>query len=412
MKKERKKFNLLFLVFISIFIIFVLTLSSFATSSLPGDFCGPMGDPTPDGKVDFNDLMVFATAYGSETGDPNWNALCDICGYLGDQSPDGKVNFDDLMVFATNYGRRDVVTDIDVTTITYQSSMSKLIDIKTKLEEDKLQPTYYFNEFTELKKGITSYAINVGWHGYYNATGYRVYRSVNGGDYSIILDEEISGNTWYGRWDDDVSPGNTYSYYVTAYGSDWETDPSEIITRDTWLPPCSLISPSDQSIITDTNPIFTWNPVGLTIFPYESTIYSGESDLWIYDDTAEERVWHPGFDDMITSTIVYNDDSQATSLVAGHSYLWQASGYGFDHNGYLIAMSFSDNWDFVYSGGVLAGITEVIAKAKTYNSSRMLKIMLNELEKDKASSVYYFNEPKKSKEAEINHLVTLYWSAL
>jgi hypothetical protein len=217
MKKERMRLNLLFIVIISIFFICLFTLPSFASTSLPGDFVGPMGDPTPDGKVDFNDLMVFATAYGSQTGDPNWNELCDICGYLGDPNPDGKVNFDDLMVFATNYGRRDVVTDINVKTITYQSSMSKLIDIKTKLEEDKLQPTYYFNEFTEPKKGVTGYAIYVGWHGYYDATGYRVYRSVNGGDYSIILDEEISGYTWYGRWLHDVSPGSTYSYYVTAY---------------------------------------------------------------------------------------------------------------------------------------------------------------------------------------------------
>ena len=50
-------------------------------------------------------FALFATAYGSETGDPNWNELCDICGYLGDPDPDEKVNFDDLMVFATNFGK-------------------------------------------------------------------------------------------------------------------------------------------------------------------------------------------------------------------------------------------------------------------------------------------------------------------
>jgi len=394
-------------------IILYICLFLFSTPSLaliPGDF-GSAGGGPPDGVVDFEDLMIFAMAYGTTPSDANWNPDCDIAGSNGSTSPDGVIDFEDLMIFAMNYGKSEVVVNVEVSTITYQSSMSKLIDIKTKLEEDKLQPTYYFNEFTEPKKGVTGYAIYVGWHGYYDATGYRIYRSVNGGNYSIILDEEISGYTWYGRWDDDVSPGSSYSYYITAYGTDWETDPSEIITRNTWLPHCSLISPSDQSIITDANPIFTWNPVGLTNFPYESTIYSRESDLWIYDDTAEEKVWHPYFYDMTTSTIVYNSDSQATPLVAGHSYLWQSSGYGFDHNGRLIAMSFSENWDFVYSGGAPAGITEVRAKAKTYNSSRMPKTMLNELEKDKASSVYYFNELKESKEAEINHLITLYWSA-
>ena len=109
MKPKGKKLNLFLVVILSIFFISLFNLSSFAaTCNLPGDFVGLMGDPTPDGKVDFNDLMVFATTYGSETGDPNWNALCDICGYLGDPTPDGKVNFDDLMVFATNYGKNCV----------------------------------------------------------------------------------------------------------------------------------------------------------------------------------------------------------------------------------------------------------------------------------------------------------------
>jgi len=103
MRKRKRHFNLMLFMLLFVFLILLFSFTSLAL--IPGDFCGPMGDPSPDGKVDFNDLMVFATAYGSETGDPNWNALCDICGYLGDLSPDGKVNFDDLMVFATNYGK-------------------------------------------------------------------------------------------------------------------------------------------------------------------------------------------------------------------------------------------------------------------------------------------------------------------
>ena len=95
---------LITMLFIFIFLL-SYSFSIAATSYLPGDFVGPMGDPTPDGKVDFNDLMVFATAYGSETGDANWNELCDICGYLGDPNLDGKVNFEDLMVFVTNFGK-------------------------------------------------------------------------------------------------------------------------------------------------------------------------------------------------------------------------------------------------------------------------------------------------------------------
>jgi hypothetical protein len=98
-------------------------------------------------------------------------------------------------------------------------------------------------------------------------------------------------------------------------------------------------------------------------------------------------------------------------LTAGHSYYWEYSAYGYDEDGNQIGASSSGGRDFVYSGGMPAGITKVYARAETYNSSRMLKTILNELEKDKASSVYYFNEPEESKDIGINYSISLDWSA-
>ncbi len=66
-------------------------------TSLLGDFGGPNSGP-PDGVVDFEDLMIFAMAYGSTPADANWNLLCDIY-------PDGVIDFEDLMIFAMNYGK-------------------------------------------------------------------------------------------------------------------------------------------------------------------------------------------------------------------------------------------------------------------------------------------------------------------
>jgi len=73
-------------------------------TSLLGDFGGPNGGP-PDGVVDFEDLMIFAMAYGSTPSDPNWNAACDIAGPGGSTTPDGVIDFEDLMIFAMNYGK-------------------------------------------------------------------------------------------------------------------------------------------------------------------------------------------------------------------------------------------------------------------------------------------------------------------
>jgi hypothetical protein len=68
-----------------------------------GDF-GSAGGGPPDGVVDFEDLMIFALAYGSSPGDPNWNPACDIAGSGGSLTPDGVIDFEDLMIFALHYG--------------------------------------------------------------------------------------------------------------------------------------------------------------------------------------------------------------------------------------------------------------------------------------------------------------------
>ena len=70
-------------------------------TSLLGDFGGP--DGFPDCIVDFEDLMIFALAYGSTPSDANWNPVCDIVG-PGGPTPDGVIDFEDLMIFAMHYG--------------------------------------------------------------------------------------------------------------------------------------------------------------------------------------------------------------------------------------------------------------------------------------------------------------------
>ena len=120
--------------------------------------------------------------------------------------------------------------------------------------------------------------------------------------------------------DFDVSEGNSYAYYVTVYGSGWETAPSETVIRDTWLPCLSLISPENGLTTNEPYPIFTWNPAGVSNFPYGS-IYSGEICLFIHDDS-----WGICFPNMTTSTATYDQDGKATPLVAGHSYNWSIGG--------------------------------------------------------------------------------------
>ncbi|HEX73550.1 MAG TPA: hypothetical protein G4N93_00135 [Dehalococcoidia bacterium] len=55
------------------------------------------GDFDGDGHIDIFDFVAFADAYGSELGDPNYNAI-------GDFNNDGQVDIFDFVDFADGYG--------------------------------------------------------------------------------------------------------------------------------------------------------------------------------------------------------------------------------------------------------------------------------------------------------------------
>jgi len=72
-------------ILLSLILFFFLFLFSFPSLALiPGDFNG-------DGQVQFEDLMIFALAYGSTPADANWNSVCDIASAGGVQEPDGSL---------------------------------------------------------------------------------------------------------------------------------------------------------------------------------------------------------------------------------------------------------------------------------------------------------------------------------
>lgn len=56
------------------------------------------GDINGDFKVDWDDLLMFAKAYESSEGEPNWNPRADF-------NYDGTIDYQDLFIFARNYGK-------------------------------------------------------------------------------------------------------------------------------------------------------------------------------------------------------------------------------------------------------------------------------------------------------------------
>ncbi|MFZ5516842.1 MAG: choice-of-anchor Q domain-containing protein [Candidatus Zhuqueibacterota bacterium] len=65
-------------------------------------------DETPDGDVDMGDVDILRNALGSQSGDANWNPVCDVGPTvkhtrLSRPLPDQNIDFEDVMIFSMNY---------------------------------------------------------------------------------------------------------------------------------------------------------------------------------------------------------------------------------------------------------------------------------------------------------------------
>ena len=114
-----------YLLLTMILFVFLFLFSATSFALIPGDF-GSAGGGPPDGVVDFEDLMIFALAYGSTEGDANWNPACDIASEGGILQLDGVIDFEDLMIFAMNYGRTDKIHNL--TKDTYYNTIQAALD--------------------------------------------------------------------------------------------------------------------------------------------------------------------------------------------------------------------------------------------------------------------------------------------
>ncbi len=249
-----------------------------------------------------------------------------------------------------------IVTGVMAIPITSQVSTDSIPEAMSSIDESSPFMDYHIADFENTLKGETVNRVFVRWDAYYEVDGYRVYKSVNGEEFDLFFEwaDPPIGSSGYAFYDPYISEGNTYAYYVKAYGDGWETQPSQKtvtieITAYTFLPPCSLVSPTDNSIVTDLNPVFTWNPVGLDDpdLPYGEICF-GETYFRVYNANTSETTWSIWFNDMTTSSVTYNQDGLADLLVPGNIYRWYVRTYGYDLDGNLIAISQSEDWCFDY----------------------------------------------------------------
>ena len=171
----------------------------------------------------------------------------------------------------------------------------------------------------------------------------------------LDVDNEIG---WY---DFDTTPGNSYSYKVSCVVNGQESATSDPVTRSVWLPECSLVSPQDYDPedpnyqpIMEPDPLLEWNPVGVSSYPYQGDIQSGESQIWVvvyntpYPEVNQgEQIWNESFNDLTTSSTRFDP---STPLIPGPDsiHAWESKGVGFDDNGNILAISWSGARHFFY----------------------------------------------------------------
>jgi thiol-disulfide isomerase/thioredoxin len=262
-------------------------------------------------------------------------------------SPDTGYQIVDVLVDGSSVG---VVSSHTFTNINQDHTISATFNATPTDIISNVVAVYWTDHYPSNSQNI-EHLINVFWDPYPEASGYKIYRNVNGvvegepvysGPGELLYDKNVV------QWHDfsNIVVGNTYSYYVTAYGDSWETAPSqETGTINSFLPPVYLVSPSDGETINNSTPTFVWSPVGSSP---GGSINFGTTELWVKDLTDNKAIWDISFNDMTTFNATYNQDGQASSLISGHSYAWEVTSYGYVDD-IQVAISQSEYWEFTYN---------------------------------------------------------------
>ncbi|NLB18731.1 MAG: hypothetical protein GX825_08405 [Syntrophomonadaceae bacterium] len=312
MEYKKKQFSLLLLI---LFIILFFTFSFSSLAFILGDF-------NQDGKVDFEDLMIFALAYGSTPSSSNWDARCDL-----DQ--DNRIDFEDLMLFAMNYGKTSTPPDPDepIAQVTLSSPQNGTT--------------------------VTTSTVQLSWYPVTNATSYEVAYDISNNFTNPIIDNVPGTSKTTGTLED----GTTYYWRVRACSSSkyspWSTVWS--FKKDSPAPPPSglenlyevlpdinccyegvLRDSEKQKTLDHLNYIRSLHGLNLVSYNYQDDIYTAKAALII---VANEKLNH--FPD--PNYKCYSEEGYTGSSTS-NLYMW---GWGYRPPK---AEGFIDGW--IIDGGV------------------------------------------------------------
>ena len=219
-----------------------------------------VGDFNADGGVEFEDLMIFAMAYGSCEGDANWNTVCDL-------NADGCIEFEDLMLFAMNYGLYDEPCP--------PPSASTLSDPGSSLPS----PATY----------------TVSWSSVSGATSYKIQEATNSSFTSGLQEYTTSSNSR--SFSHTVTTTTTYYYRVAAVddcGQSGWSSMVDVIVSVCVLPSAPILSDPGSSLPSPATYTVSWSSVsgatGYKVQQATSPDFSGALEITKYGNSIDVSV--------------------------------------------------------------------------------------------------------------------------
>jgi hypothetical protein len=213
-----------------------------------------------------------------------------------------------------------------------------LADAQTDFLSDEQIKAYAVTRFWQ---GFTEYEIRLFWSPFEweMADEYKVFKSVNKGDFEEIEADYQDEGFQYWWTDDNVLDRNTYSYYIEGYQFNELVGRTEQVEVDFWLPSCPAIYPVDNEIVQEEEPEFKWQSIAITTFPFKNVIFSARGEFIVHDLTEDEEIWRFDIEDINTSQITFNMEEASKPLEKKHQYQWQFQITGYDADNKAIAES-------------------------------------------------------------------------
>ena len=303
--------------------VFLILFSTTSLALIPGDF-GSANNGPPDGCVDFEDLMIFAMAYGSTPSDPHWNPVCDIAGPGGSLIPDGVIDFEDLMIFAMHYGECE---GADWTVMVYMSadqSGSSSLDSVAWLDLEEME-SIGSTEQVKIVVQLDPYDSCTGTYRYYitgvdKGSSYPLYSDDIVGNLSEqdMSDSAVLAN--FVNWATNNYPAEHYLLILWDHGGGWKKE--GIIKKGImwdYTPGYGYMSMEDLAdgldSLNEHIDIIGFDACLMQMIEVAYQIESGVTDTPNYIVGSEESIWVLGWNyDDILNHLTLNPTMSAVTL--------------------------------------------------------------------------------------------------